>query len=104
MSLNWISETIKKMGVTIIVKGADLQLSKSASKSPKLIAAVRSHKQELLAIVQDKMVRNVGNCNHCGGELIGFLTFDGYTNLTCPSCGKWFRCLKPLMKETMSFK
>jgi len=100
MSLKWISETIKELGVTITTKGENLQLSDPASKSPELVEAVEFHKYELLAIHQGKMVRDVGNCDQCVDKLVGLLAFDGYINRTCPTCGKWFRCLPPLTKET----
>ena len=104
MSLNWIFETIEELGLSIAIKGDKLKLRPAALVTPKLIGAIKSNKLELFAILRDNAIHDIGNCDRCGGELLGFLTFDSYTNRTCPTCGMWFQCLKPFEEETEALK
>ncbi len=69
-------------------------------KGPKSVVdelkpTIQRLKLELLKIVAGEVVSNVGSCDDCTTDLIGFPVFDGYTNRVCPNCGKWHSGLPP---------
>ena len=100
-----IADTLQlgaELGVDVFVSGGTLRLKGPAEAVAKLSSVAIRHKPELIAFISNEATEGVGDCYGCNEELIGLRTFDGYTNRTCPGCGKWFRCLPPIEQQAES--
>ena len=96
MTLSDIQTIAKASNVMIAGDARKITIDGPDSAVDELIPLVRRWKPELIQLLKGETISDVGSCDHCNADLIGLVTFDGYTNRTCPACGKWFRCLEPI--------
>lgn len=64
---------------------------------------IRSNRYEPVKVVAGESVGDVGLCERCSGDLIGFPTADGYVNRLCSECGKWHRCASKSLDKLHTF-
>ena len=93
MNIDELFSEVDKLGAVIVLVGDSVKCE-PAPENAELINDIKFHEQEIVAILQGKSIRGVGDCEACGSALIGLKTFDGYINRTCGNCGEWFRCFK----------
>ena len=90
MSLNALLKLTDSPGSVIECDNGGIFIKGAVNQ---VLPMVKRHKSELLRVLQGDIIDDVGRCEGCGDELIGFSTFDGYIYRTCPECGLWFTCV-----------
>ena len=93
MSITNAINHAEELGVAITANNGKLKLEGPTSALDKVASMAKPWKPELLKVLAGETVEGVGDCDQCGGELLGLVVHDGYVNRVCPQCGKWFRCL-----------
>jgi hypothetical protein len=82
--------TLQARGVRVRVVGDHLRLAPPAALSPELLAEVRAHKPEIIAVLTAAVITTPAECGWCGAALAPWL-FDLTERpaLLCPICHRW---------------
>ena len=93
VTLSKTFDALSSNGIELAVHADQLRYRPVEAMTNDLKEAIREHRPEVFNVVKRQHVGDVGRCDACEGALIGFPTFDGYINRTCPDCGLWFTCI-----------
>lgn len=99
VTLSQLFTALSSQGIELAIHGDQLRFRPVEAMTDDLKEAIRNHRPEVFNIVNRQHVGDVGRCEACGGELIGFPTFDKYINRTCPDCGLWYTCVSSPAKS-----
>lgn len=91
MTLGTIQSLADSAKITLKLDGENIVLEGPESDVDKLAVMVLTWKPELVQVLQQRIIEDVGTCD-CGTALLGLPTFDGFVNRVCPDCGRWCRC------------
>lgn len=96
MTLSDIQSIAESHGVSMVLNAGKIAIDGPNDAVDDLIPLVKQWKPELIKLLSDETIGNVGHCDHCGADLIGLpVSFDGYVNRVCGDCGRWAVCLPP---------